>query len=267
MTDLNSKYNHLKNIILDYKTVLVAYSGGVDSTFLAKVAYDTLKDNAIAVTIRSAMNPKHELYEAREFINQIGIKHLEIDADEFNNKDFIKNDKDRCYYCKKELFKKLKNLASQKNLNFVIEGSNIDDTSDYRPGLKAISELGIKSPLIQSNFTKSEIRALSKNLNLPTWDKPSFACLASRIPYGTQISYDILKMIEEAELYLINLGFKQLRVRYHNNLARIELLQQDIKKIFENGLQNQIYDKFKQIGFIYVTIDIIGYKTGSMNIF
>lgn len=258
-------YEKLKHIILNYESVLVAYSGGVDSTFLAKVAYDVLKDKAMSVTIRSSMNPKHELEEARAFAKIIGINHIEIEAMEFENKNFVKNDKDKCYYCKKALFSKLKVLAKDKGFEYVIEGSNADDINDYRPGLKAIAELNIKSPLREANLTKSDIRMLSQKLELPTWNKPSFACLASRIPYGTHITLEILKKIEEAENYLIELGFSQMRVRYHGEIARIELLPNDIKKIFDNNLQKKIYMKYKEIGFLYTTIDIIGYRTGSMN--
>lgn len=260
-----SAYENLKDIILNYESVLVAYSGGVDSTFLAKVAYDVLKEKAMAVTICSSMNPKRELEEAREYAKAIGINHAEIEAMEFENKDFVRNDKDKCYYCKKALFSKLKTLAKNKGFKYVIEGSNADDINDYRPGLKAIAELNIKSPLREANLTKSDIRMFSQELDLPTWSKPSFACLASRIPYGTTITPKMLKMIEEAENYLVELGFSQMRVRYHGEIARIELPPNDIKKLFDDNLQNKIYIKYKEIGFLYTTVDIIGYRTGSMN--
>lgn len=264
-SELKVKYEKLKALLIGYGSVLVAYSGGVDSTFLAKIAYDMLKNKAIAVTICSSMNPNREVEEARIYADNINITHIEIEANEFENKDFIRNDKQRCYYCKKSLFSKLKNIAYEKGIDYVIEGSNVDDDGDYRPGFKAISELDIKSPLRESELTKLEIRVLSEELKLPTWKKPSFACLASRIPYGTNITHEILQMIEKSEEYLINLGFEQLRVRYHNDIARIELLPQDIKKLFDNDFQEIIYNKFREIGFLYVTIDIMGYRMGSMN--
>lgn len=265
MNDIDIKYENLKSILRDYGKIVIAYSGGVDSTFLAKVAFDTLGENAIAVMILSSMNPNREVENAKIYANNIGIDYREIEADEFENSDFVKNDSMRCYYCKKHIFQKLLSFVHQLDFSFVAEGSNLDDKNDYRPGLKAIAELSIKSPLFESGFTKAEIRQMSKRLNLPTWDKPSFACLASRIPYGIPIDYNILKMIETAENFLIDLGFKQMRVRYHNDIARIELLPEDIKNIFKDDIPVRVNDKFKEIGFKYVAVDILGYRMGSMN--
>ena len=264
--NLLNKYEELKNRIKSLGSVAVAFSSGVDSTFLLFASKEALNDNIIALTASSCLLPKRELSEAEEFCKNHKIKHIIVSVNEFEIKGFSENPINRCYLCKKQLFNQFKNIAAENKINQVIEGSNFDDEGDYRPGLTAIKELNIKSPLKELKFTKAEIRTLSKYFNLPTWDKPSFACLASRFPYGEEINENKIMMVDKAELILLNLGFEQFRVRVHNsNLARIELLPKDFHKFMEDNIRLIVYDEFKKIGFNYVALDIIGYRTGSMN--
>lgn len=221
---LQEKYEKLKNYIKSLGSLAIAYSGGVDSTFLVKVAYDVLGDRVIAVTATSSTYPKRELNDAITFIKQVGAKHIVIESEELEIEGFNKNPVDRCYYCKKELFEKIWKVAKAHGIEYVADGSNFDDLNDFRPGMKAACELNVVSPLKVAGLTKEDIRKLSKELELPTWDKPAFACLSSRIPYGERITKEKLSMIEKAEEYLLGLGFKQVRVRYHQDkLARIEI--------------------------------------------
>jgi uncharacterized protein len=263
--DLQSKYNHLKQYIKELGSLGVAFSGGVDSTFLLAVTHQVLRDKAIAVTIRSSMYTQRENKEAKAFAAQLGVKHIIIDADEYSVKEFVENTKDRCYFCKHAIFTKIKEIAVQNGIHYVADGSNADDANDFRPGTKAITELEVVSPLKIVGLTKQEIRELSKEMNLPTWDKPSFACLASRIPYGTKITREKLRMVEQGEEYLMDLGFRQFRVRHHGDIARIEVLPEDRKRFFNEQFLDKIASKFKEIGFTYVTLDLEGYRTGSMN--
>ena len=264
--NLLNKYEELKNYIERLGSVAVAFSSGVDSTFLLFASKEALNDNIIALTASSCLFPKRELSEAEEFCKSHKIKHIIINANEFEIDGFSKNPVNRCYLCKKQLFNLFKNIAAENKINQVIEGSNFDDEGDYRPGLMAIKELNIKSPLRELKFTKAEIRTLSKYFNLPTWDKPSFACLASRFPYGEEINEDKINMVDRAEQILLGIGFEQFRVRVHNsNLARIELLPKDFHKFMEDNIRLKIYEELKKIGFNYVSLDIIGYRTGSMN--
>lgn len=244
-------------------SVAVAFSGGVDSTFLLKVAHEILGDNVIAVTSVSSTFSKRENKEAEHFAKSIGVKHVFIESEELKNDDFSKNPKDRCYFCKKELFSKVRKVADENDIGFVLDGSNAEDVNDYRPGFQAIKELNIVSPLRDVGLTKDEIRNFSKDMGLPTWDKPAFACLASRFPYGTKITKPKLKKIELAEDFIKKLGVKQFRVRYHENIARIEVLKNDFETILKNS--DKIAKRFKEIGFKYVTLDIEGYRTGSLN--
>jgi uncharacterized protein len=246
-------------------SLAVAYSGGVDSTFLLKVAHDVLKDKVIAITGRSATFPEREFKEASSFTRRAGIKHIVIQSAELEIKGFSDNQPDRCYLCKYELFSKIKALARKHRINWVAEGSNIDDLDDYRPGMKALRELGIISPLQDAGLNKDSIRKLSKKMGLPTWDKQSFACLASRFPYGEKITRDKLAMVDKAEQYLINLGFQQVRVRYHGDTARIEVAEAEKRKFFNLKLMNDVHKKFRGIGFAYCALDLQGYRTGSMN--
>lgn len=261
--DLPNKLNKLKKYLKDLERVVVAFSSGVDSTFLLKVSKEVLKDNVIAVTAKSCSFPKRELNEAVDFCKLNQIRHIVIESEELNIEGFSDNPPNRCYLCKKELFTKIWNVAKENGIKNVIEGSNLDDVGDYRPGMQAIKELGIKSPLREIGFTKEEIRILSKELNLPTFDKPSFACLSSRFVYGETITKEKLNMVDKAEQLLFDLGVKQVRVRIHNNLARIEVLSDEFAKLLQN--REHITKYFKEIGFAYTTMDLLGYRTGSMN--
>ena len=259
------KYYNLREYIRSLDSVAVAFSSGVDSTFLLRVAHDLLGTKAIAVTARSCSFPERELKEAIDFTKANGIKHIIIDSEELNIQGFSENPINRCYLCKSELFTKIKEVARNEGLKEVIEGSNVDDMGDYRPGLEAIKELDVKSPLRKAGLTKDEIRLLSKELGLPTWEKQSFACLSSRFPYGESITPEKLKMVDQAEQLLLDLGFRQVRVRHHDTLARIEISEDEFVKIMDREIREQIYDTLKKIGFIYVSLDLVGYRTGSMN--
>lgn len=261
---VKEKKAKLENYLKDLKKVAVAYSSGVDSTLLLKVAYDTLgKDNVIAVTAVSPFFPKKETTEAVEFCKELGIRHFFVETDEMQIEGFAENPPDRCYICKTALFTRLINVAKENGMEYVCEGSNMDDLSDYRPGLKAIAELGVKSPLRYSELYKSEIRELSKELQLPTWKKQSFACLASRFVYGEYITAEKLGMVEKAEDYLREMNFTQLRVRIHDKLARIEVSPDEFDKIMSKA--KEISDYLRSLGFMYVTLDLGGYTMGSMN--
>ena len=221
--EIENKLDKLKKHLKQLESVAVAYSGGVDSTFLLKIARDVLGDNVIAVTARSSTYPEREFREAAEFVRKMGIRHVVITSEELDIEGFADNPTNRCYYCKRELLSKVMEVAQSNNIRHVIEGSNVDDLGDYRPGRQAIRELGVGSPLLEAGLGKEEIRILSKKMNLPTWNKPAFACLASRFPYGQKITGDKLPVIDQAEQFLLDLGFRQVRVRHHGDIARIEV--------------------------------------------
>ena len=265
MTQLSSKLKRLEAILSDMQSVLVAYSGGTDSTFLLKVASNVLGGRAIAVTASSATYTPQELEEARKNTELIGAKHIIVHTNELDDPDFASNPPDRCYYCKKELFTKLFELAQQHSLNYVIDGSTCDDEKDFRPGTRAAVEFRVRSPLKDAGFTKEEIRMLSKDMNLPTWDKPPLPCLSTRFPYGTQITKEKVVRVGRAEEFLAGFGIRQLRVRDHNNIARIEVPRKDMPMFLDEEISKQIMENFKALGYTYVTLDIQGYRMGSMN--
>ena len=263
MQEPTIKMENLKDKLRRMGRVVIAFSGGVDSTFLVKVAYEVLGKNVIAVTAASSTYPKTEFEEAKRLARLIGVRHIIVNSEETEVENFKQNPPNRCYYCKKELFSKLKEIAKKEKINYVLDGTNYDDLTDFRPGMKALRELNIISPLKDAKLTKEDIRNLSKLMNLDTWDKPACACLASRFPYGIRITKERLDRVEKAENVIRNLGIRQLRVRYHNEIARIEVNKKDMQLLLEHS--DSIVKKFKELGFIYVTLDMEGYRTGSLN--
>ena len=262
---LQEKYEILKNNMKKRGSAAIAFSGGVDSTFLVKVAHEVLGDKMIAVTATSSTYPERELKEAIKYAKDMGVKHLIISSEELDIEGFASNPTNRCYYCKKELFTKINAIAKENGVQYVFDGSNIDDDGDYRPGMQAARELEVISPLKEAKLTKDDIRELSKELGLPTWNKPAFACLSSRFPYGIEITAPKLKMVDEAEQFLLDMGIRQVRVRHHGEIARIEVAPEERVQFFDVEVMDRIGEQFKKIGFTYVTLDMLGYRTGSMN--
>jgi pyridinium-3,5-biscarboxylic acid mononucleotide sulfurtransferase len=258
-----AKLENLKTIIKNTGGAVVAFSGGVDSTLLLKVAHDILGEKVLAITANSETYPKRELEAAKAFALSLGIRHIVIETLELEIDGFADNPPDRCYYCKHELFSKLTEIAKANGMEYVFDGSNYDDRNDHRPGMRAAKQLGVVSPLKQAGMTKDDIREISKEFGLSTWNKPSFACLSSRFPYGTKITPEKLVVIGEAEDFIRDLGFTELRVRHHDNIARIEIGKADLERIIPYA--DKIVEKVKSLGFLYVTLDLAGFKTGSMN--
>lgn len=262
---MHEKQGRLKELLRGYGRVAIAFSGGVDSSYLLKAAHDALGDNVLAVTATSESYPKRELDEARAFTQKYCIKHIIIESEELDIDGFAQNPLNRCYLCKKELYAKIAKVAKENGIAIIAEGSNVDDLGDYRPGLKAIAEAGVKSPLQAVGLTKEELRSLSREMGLETHDKPSFACLSSRFPYGETITKEKLAMVDGAEQYLLDHGFTQVRVRHHGDVARIEVLPKEAGRLLTAKMAEDVYTAFKKLGFTYTAVDIRGYRTGSMN--
>ena len=265
MDQLHEKQSSLIAYLRGLGKTAIAFSGGVDSTFLLKTAYDALGDDVLAIIGKTVSVPNREYLEAVSFCRSLGVQHTVIGIDQMSIEGFADNPPERCYLCKKALFAAFLKEAASRGFSFVAEGSNMDDLGDYRPGLKALSELGIRSPLREADLTKADVRALSRELDLPTWNKPSFACLATRIPCGEEITEEKLYMVEEAEECLFDLGFTQVRVRHHGEIARIEVVKEEMTKLLEPDVAMIVTGRLREIGFRYITVDLDGYRTGSTN--
>lgn len=259
----NEKLERLEGYLANLEKLAVAFSGGVDSTFLLKVAHMILGDNVVAITVNGAIHPGWEIESSKEIASRIGVRQILLDMDIFKNENIVTNPPDRCYHCKMAIFSMIKKTAKGYGIKNVADGSNIDDAGDYRPGMRALKELGILSPLRDAGLGKEEIRILSKELGLPTWDKPALSCLATRIPYNTRITEETLSMIEAGEDFLRGLGFSQIRLRHLGNLAKIEVPPEDMMRLL--GLREMVVKKLREIGYTYITMDMEGYNMGSMN--
>jgi len=262
---LRQKYERLLGILKELESVIVAFSGGVDSTFLAKAAKDALGDKALLVTADSETYPASELEESRRLARHLGMRHLVIETRELDNPEYARNAPNRCFFCKEELFTKLGPLAAREGMAHLVYGANMDDLGDHRPGMEAAKRMGVRAPLIEAEFWKTEIRELSREFDLPTWDKPSFACLSSRFQYGDGITAEKLRQVDAAEAFVRSLGFKQFRVRHHDRLARLEIAREEMGRLWEDGIQDSIVARFRELGYLYVAVDLQGFRSGSAN--
>lgn len=262
---LQTKYDKLIGIIRELESVIVAFSGGADSTFLARAAKDAVGEHALLVTADSETYPEAELAEAKRLAELLGMRHIVVQTRELDNPEYAKNPPNRCFFCKEELFTRLKPVAEAERVGHLIYGANMDDLGDHRPGMQAARQMGVKAPLIDAGLTKGEIRELSRALGLPTWDKPSFACLSSRFPYGDPITAEKLRQVDAAEAFLRSLGFRQFRVRHHDTLARLEIPLEEIPRLWEDGRYEKIAARLRELGYLYVAVDLQGFRSGSMN--